>query len=321
MHSPNIPMVDYEGKGNPERLIPQMGSGYQDIPELKETAELLKKWQFKSAYRRLEEESLSMEGRLLKAEVLTGFEHYNKALKEYENILQSEPDTVYAMTMALSIARILGRPSEPFERTLKKAAPQLYEQVEETWEFIQQHLAAYSFPEINQPLDAIGIYGYVLKEDGTIPLVLENRLKKAQELAVAHPHAKVLLSGGDVQNPFSEAAAMKEWLLEAGIAEERLVKLERAKDTVGNVVEFREYLQTGSFKTICAVTTLDHLPRAWMSLVAALKGSGITVFGSAYEKTVDSASIEREVELTYPTVLRVAGLFTKEGIDQHLQYE
>lgn len=61
-----------------------------------------------------------------------------------------------------------------------------------------------------------------------------SRLEKALEMAERFPDAKLILSGGDVKTEFTEAAVMKEWLVEQGIEETRLLLDEEARDTHGN---------------------------------------------------------------------------------------
>src|SRR5699024_12365070 len=101
------------------------------------------------------------------------------------------------------------------------------------------------------------------------------------------------------------------------IQEERLIAMEKAKDTVGNIIEFMEYIQTGTFRNICVVSTIEHLPRAWMSLYTALQKSGYeaNLFAAAPEETIDPESLKTDMQFTYQTVCRIAGFFTKKEIE------
>lgn len=109
---------------------------------------------------------------------------------------------------------------------------------------------------------------------------------------------------------------MKNNLLKRGIEEERLVALKRAKDTVGNVTEFTEYLAHEKVDSICVVTSKAHLPRTWMSLKLGLKNSHHPVFlsGESPNETVTDEMMAGEHKLNYQTLFRVAGLFEKKDI-------
>lgn len=73
-------------------------------------------------------------------------------------------------------------------------------------------------------------------------------------------------------------------------------------------------------KTVCAVTSKDHLPRAWMSLVLGFEEAGqdVTVYGESHTDDIDAAMVEREHTLNYQTLFRLAGLFEKKDIRKYL---
>lgn len=146
-----------------------------------------------------------------------------------------------------------------------------------------------------------------------MPPGLERRLDKAVELAIQNLSATLLLNGGAVKNQYNEAVEMKDNLFKRGIEEERFVALNRAKDTVGNVSEFTEYLKNKKPDSICVVTSKAHLPRAWMSLTLGLKNIHHTTFssGSSPNETVTDEMMAGEHKLNYQTLFRLAGIFEK----------
>lgn len=63
-----------------------------------------------------------------------------------------------------------------------------------------------------------------------------NRLEHGLEMAEKYPDAKIILSGGDVRTEYTEASVMKNWLLEQGVDESRIILDEAARDTYGNAI-------------------------------------------------------------------------------------
>ncbi|MDE1549195.1 YdcF family protein [Jeotgalibaca caeni] len=314
---------DYQGEVDTTQLIPQMGTSYGHHKELKEIVSLLAHWQYRTALNQLDEQiennTEAVEALLLKGELLGIWECNESAAAVYRTILEQDPENPYALVQLLIQLKILkaleSECTACFEQ-LASVAPELCQKVKEVFNMIEQHASQYNFPPIDGPLDVICVFGYFMNDDGTMPLVLENRLLSVLELVREHPEALVLVSGGAVRNQYSEAVAMKNYLVESGMKEEQIVALEQAKDSVGNVLEFMDYLKTGTYHRICAVTTISHLPRAWMSLKVGLQRAGVNaqLFGYALEETVQPEMQELEERLNYQTVMRLAGLFEKQDI-------
>ncbi|WP_277631281.1 ElyC/SanA/YdcF family protein [Atopococcus tabaci] len=295
-----------------EALIPYIGSHFEKKTEFKEVLHLLKNWRYRDALKLLDQYIAEDRGvvpaLLLKGEVLAAFHAYEEAVLTVETALQYEPQNLLAArTMVILYHLSSGDSHEQafYEAKLKNLAPKEYERVNRIVEFIESNKRR-SFPEIDQPLDLLCVYGYVLNDDGSMTDRLEKRLLKTIDLAQKHPQATILLSGGAVQNSYCEAVEMKKYLLKAGIEENRLITLPYAKDTVGNVLEFMDYIESGRFSTICAVTSIEHLSRAWMALTSALKERRYeaTVFGAAYEESPSPAMIQYEDGLIYSTVFQ-----------------
>lgn len=320
-------LQDYKGKVETTGLIPQMGSSFQAVPELQEVVTLMEQWQYKRALEvlnnRIANNTRLLDSLLLKGELLSLFDYNREAITVYETVLQYDAENVYALIPLLVQMQIVGsskQESLPYLRRLQKAALHLYEKFIDTLQFIEKNKRKQDFPKSQSPLDLFCVFGYFLNEDGSMPAKLEERLQLTAELAQAHPQAQVLLSGGAVQNEHVEAIAMKQFLVAAGIQKERLVCLTRAKDTVGNVMEFMEYIAAKPALTICAVTSLEHLPRAWMALSTGLKEQQkeAQLFGAAPQTKSNPDVMQQEIKLSYQTIFRLAGLFEKKDIEKQL---
>ncbi|WP_423188680.1 YdcF family protein [Alkalibacterium sp. f15] len=318
---------NYTGAVDPTSLIPHIGTGYKENDILREIVGLLEKWQYKSALIKLDglinDGTEPVDALLLKGELLAHFDLNQDAAEAFKQVLMIEKDNIFAEMMLLIQLSILNseREVDHYAMRLKEHSFDLYTAYEQVIQLIEEHKDQFKFPGNIDPIEVICVYGYILNEDGSIPEVLEKRLLKVNELAEQHPSAMILLSGGAVKNKYNEAVEMKKVLIKWGVNEQRLVSLERAKDTVGNVIEFMDYIQPRSFKHVCVVTSKAHLPRAWMTLAIALGKINYQTHlsGASPEEEIDKQTMEMEYKLNYQTLFRIAGLFEKKDITEHIR--
>lgn len=312
---------DYKGSVETANLIPLVGTSYSEVEELTEILHLLENWQYKSALIELDKLISSgqktIDSLLLKGEIVSLFDYNQEAIHLFDTVLTMDSSNVYAMVMRLIQLIIIKEEAVEIDRSLNALrlnAPDLYDYFKETLDFINENKLRFECDANIKPIDLICVFGYFLNADGSMPPKLKQRLDKVISLAKEYPSATILISGGAVQNAYVEALEMKRVLLEAGIPEDRLVALTRARDTVGNIIEFIDYIKDRMFSSICVVTSLDHLPRAWMSLKMGLKNIGYDaeVGAAATEETV--GDMQKEIRLSYQTVFRIAGLFEKQDI-------
>ena len=91
---------------------------------------------------------------------------------------------------------------------------------------------------------------------------LRYRLEAALDYAVEHPGTKLVLSGGKGGGEeISEAECMKNWLLDKGISEDRLILEDESTSTVENL-KFSDQLTGCSEHTVCIVSNDFHIYRA-----------------------------------------------------------
>lgn len=312
---------------NRELLIPKIGLSYTDIPELNTIVTWLNNWQFETALNQLD--ILISEGRhqvdalLLKGEVLALFEENYIAIEVFNEVLKKDAGNVYALIGRLiQLDRIQAEQSEIYhtQSKLKQVSSKVHDYFVETKTFMNTHKDSFNKHCQIDDIDTICVCGYFLHSDGSLPTKLQSRLNKVIELANRSKEVKIVLSGGAVQNQYSEAEAMKNYLIGAGIAPNRIVTYNQARDTVGNVMEFVDYLRNNLSKRACVITSKDHLPRAWMSLSIGLSKAGLAIdlYGDAPNEQVDQNMIVKEHQLNYQTLFRVAGLFEKREISKML---
>jgi len=94
----------------------------------------------------------------------------------------------------------------------------------------------------------------------TITRVLKARLDSAYEYLAENENTKVIVSGGKgPDEDISEAEAMRAYLVEKGIAEERIIMEDKSTDTAQNI-EFSKKLMEEN-KSVVIVTSGFHLYR------------------------------------------------------------
>ena len=97
-------------------------------------------------------------------------------------------------------------------------------------------------------LPYIVVLGAQVHEDGP-SLVLKYRLDKAAEYLEANTETICVVSGGQgINEPFSEAQGMKDYLVKLGIREERILIEDQSLNTVQNIRNSRALLPEGTVK-------------------------------------------------------------------------
>lgn len=116
----------------------------------------------------------------------------------------------------------------------------------------------YKTPSTN--VDYVIVLGAHVK-DGKPSRVLTKRLDAAYDYAMEHTEVCVIVSGGQGANETTtEAYAMALYLEEKGLEPERIIKEEKATDTVGNLTLSLAYVEPG--KQVAVVSNDFHIYRA-----------------------------------------------------------
>lgn len=129
------------------------------------------------------------------------------------------------------------------------------------------------------------VLGAQWKADGPSE-VLRRRLDKAAAYLLANPNTKVIVSGGQGENEaVSEAAGMREYLIGAGISEDRILMEDQSSNTYENLVFSSELLDKAN-DSIVIVTNNFHVFRA---LAIARKQGYVHVEGLAADSLLGMA--------------------------------
>ena len=116
-------------------------------------------------------------------------------------------------------------------------------------------------PVITEEPDYLIVLGAQVYE-GRISRTLQYRLDAAVSYMEQHPDTKVIVTGGQGFNePYPEAEGMAEYLLSRGIGEDRIIKEDKADNTVQNI-EFSFAMIDPENDPVCIVTNQFHLHRA-----------------------------------------------------------
>ena len=112
------------------------------------------------------------------------------------------------------------------------------------------------------------VLGCQVRQDGP-SVLLRDRLEEALDYLEDHPEMTVVVSGGQGANePTTEARAMADYLLEAGVEEERILLEDRSHNTKENLLYTRELLADEGIAVeetgVVVVSNGFHLTRARM---------------------------------------------------------
>lgn len=128
-------------------------------------------------------------------------------------------------------------------------------------------------------IDYVIVLGAGLTGEGKLSLTLQQRVDRAYDYAVQHPHVPIILSGGvGIDAEISEAEAMGQYLIEKGIPPEQLIYENRATTTEENLRYSTELIPLENKAIKVLIITSDyHMYRAlWIS-----KKQGYETYGLA----------------------------------------
>ncbi|WP_218627979.1 YdcF family protein [Sporosarcina sp. E16_8] len=135
------------------------------------------------------------------------------------------------------------------------------------------------------------VLGARVKKDA-LSLSLQYRLDAALEYANEHPNVTIILSGGQGQDePISEAEAMRRFLTENGVAEERLILESASTSTYENIL-FSKKILPSEIQSVTIITSDYHLARA--RKIAASLGLDSDAVSAETPKVVATKLVFRE---------------------------
>ena len=121
------------------------------------------------------------------------------------------------------------------------------------------------------------VLGAQWKSDGPSE-VLRRRLDKAAAYLISNPNTKVIVSGGQGSNEIiSEASGMRDYLIQSGIAENRILVEDQSSNTYENLVFSGKFLD----KTTDSVVVVTNNFHVFRTLAIAKKQGYANVEGLA----------------------------------------
>lgn len=130
---------------------------------------------------------------------------------------------------------------------------------------INHHVKSYATERIKenptdlQQVDAVLILGCEVKEDGSLSLMLRDRLNKGIEVYRAGVATKMIVSGDNRSESNSETNAMKQYLMDNGVKEEDIIMDDAGFSTYDSMYRLKNTFQIDK----CVVITQEyHLYRA-----------------------------------------------------------
>lgn len=311
---------NYQGKVNPVVLKPQLAQGYLSHPELKPIVELINLWQYKDAIDDLNLIIKESQGDTyylalrLKGEILLQMYHFEEAFDCFEEIHEQLHGDLHSIVSMILIQAQLKQNYEAMLEELRGHHLMLANKVELLLKFIEINKSRFDLENLKsnqESIDTIALFGHRFEMDGSFSTTLLERLDKTYQLALEHPNAKIIVSGGAALSPFLEADKKEEWLISKGIDSNRILKDRKAKDTVGNVIGMVHLFKEIQAKKCIAVTSISHLNRAWLSLVAhaVSQNYSLTIHAAAPERPNSISQLpEDEEKYLLLTVFRSAQL-------------
>ncbi|WP_282935231.1 YdcF family protein [Paenibacillus sp. RC67] len=143
--------------------------------------------------------------------------------------------------------------------------------------------------------DALIVLGYRCDGNQIHPL-LKERLDTAILLYRQYAYRYLVLSGGAVKSNLTEAEIMRDYLLEQGVPEDRMLLESRSRNTVHNLVNCRLVLQEHGMSTFLLVSNSFHLRR----MRYIMKTLGLTA--SLYAERNWSSIVQLQWRLTFQEI-------------------
>jgi uncharacterized SAM-binding protein YcdF (DUF218 family) len=132
----------------------------------------------------------------------------------------------------------------------------------------------------------------------------------------------VLVSGGQPRNGVTEADLMARWLVEKGVDRDRIVIEDKAKDTVGNVLNAVNLMRRHRAEAVLLVTSASHIRRARTVLEEALAQADmpakvVPVVALDLPSFEEAARVSPDERLVvYRDLMRVSGFWAYPGLQQ-----
>lgn len=127
--------------------------------------------------------------------------------------------------------------------------------------FLEIRIISDFHPAINEQQDYLIVLGAQVY-NGRVSTILKHRLDAAYDYLIENPDTKAIVTGGQGFNePYPEAEGMAAYLINRGISPDRIIKEDKADNTVQNI-EYSFAMIDPENDRICIVTNQFHVHRA-----------------------------------------------------------
>ncbi|UPQ85037.1 YdcF family protein [Ignavigranum ruoffiae] len=257
-----------------------------------------------------------------KAEILFFIQEYEASWEHFDQILKIIPHDKQALFLTLTLAEMLEGLESVEDRlvTLRAYDPILFNYFFNIIDFIETHnkLANFEMHHKNSTeFDVFIVFGQQLNDDGSLSEKLKKVLKKCLKLYLRNPEAKFILCGGAVHNKYFESIHMFNYLVSKGVPSSNLIINATSTHTIGNVIESIQIICNLQAQNIGIISSQDHLPRAYLSIMARSRhlGHHFTIDCFCFEKPYSIHIPKEEQYLSYYTTLRMLDLTSKSNFE------
>lgn len=115
------------------------------------------------------------------------------------------------------------------------------------------------------PTEAIVILGAAMDEHGTPGPAMLRRVARGAALAHEMPDLPIIVAGGALTSPLTEASVKRDLLHGHGIANDRILSEDRSLNTLENLDNTKAIMASHRIDAIYLVTDSFHMPRALMT--------------------------------------------------------
>ena len=137
------------------------------------------------------------------------------------------------------------------------------------------------------PADCIIVLGARVMPDGRLSTALLRRVEKAQAMYQDGLAPLIIVCGAQGSDePHTEAAAMRAWLVEKGVPEEAIVEEDQSTSTEENLRNAMAIMEERGLKTAIVTTNAYHLTRAmWVAQKVGLDAQGAAALNNDFLHT------------------------------------
>lgn len=149
--------------------------------------------------------------------------------------------------------------------------------------------------------DAIIVLGRGVRDDGTLPVDPQARVRRASELYSQGLAPYIVMSGAwtyhfDISPILAESSAMKNYAIELGVPADHIIEESKSMDTIGNVYFTKKNIcEPRDWKNLIVVASDEHMPRIEY-LFRKIYGPGYAFRFEISERVIDAEAYEKELK-------------------------